>query len=123
MGQRRVTEQEDGRIFVQVDQAISPAEVSALEAAANRKVGEDAEFLEFEMERSEAEGHFGQGIYDLAPPKEGGSLVRVVRIPDWDACVCTRKHVESTGLIGAIQLEGGAFDRASKEQELRFRLL
>ncbi len=123
MGQRRVTEPEEGRIFVHVDQAVSPSEISALEAAANRKVSEDAEFLEFEMERSEAEGHFGQGIYDMSIPEEGKSLVRVVRIPDWDACVCRMRHVESTAMIGAIRLEAGAFDGASKEQELRFKLL
>ena len=40
-------------------------DVSKIEVAANNKVAEDAEIMEFEMDRQEAEGHFGTSIYDL----------------------------------------------------------
>ena len=41
-----------------------------MEAAANRKIAEDAEIVEFKMDRQEAEGHFGTGIYDLCPVRQ-----------------------------------------------------
>ena len=75
------------------------------------------------MERQEAEGHFGTGIYDLCPAPEAGTLLNIVRIQDWEASCCTQKHVESTGSIGAMKIDGAAFDGAAKELELKFHLL
>lgn len=123
LGERKVDETGMGKISISIDKEPSPQEVSDVEAAANKKVDEDAEVLEFEMERSEAEGHFGRRVYDLSAPKEDESLVRVVRIPDWEASVCPRRHVESTGAIGAIKVETVSFLAARNELEISFRLL
>ena len=65
LGQRKVTEPGIGKMSVHIDEAPSPQQIARLETAANREVSEDAEFLEFEMERAEADGHFGQQVYDL----------------------------------------------------------
>jgi Ser-tRNA(Ala) deacylase AlaX len=94
-----------------------------IEAAANGKIAEDAEVLEFWMERREAEGHFGTWIYDLCPAPEGEELLKMLRIPDWDASCCSRAHVDGTGSIGALKLELLTFDEARRELELTFRLV
>ena len=101
----------------------TPQEVSKVEVAANNKVSEDAEILDFEMDRQEAERHFGTGIYDLCPAPKEGVLLRIVRIEGWDASCCSMDHVGSTGSIGAMRIDGAAFDDAKKELELRFHLL
>jgi Ser-tRNA(Ala) deacylase AlaX len=94
------------------------------------------------MERAEAEAHFGRGIYELvaswAEEEEEGrapsgpraqassttpsSLVRVVRIPDWDASVCPTRHVETTGAIGTIRVEAVTFDETRKQIRIEFGL-
>src|SRR5229473_676794 len=86
-------------------------DVSRIEAAANEKIGE------------EAEGHFGIGIYDLCPAPEGEEPLKMVRIPEWDASCCARVHVDSTGPIGTLRIDGSTFDQAGKEFELRFHVL
>ena len=48
-----------GRLTVQFDRKPTDEEVDRIEQAANEKVAEGAEVLEFEMEKEEAEGHFG----------------------------------------------------------------
>jgi Ser-tRNA(Ala) deacylase AlaX len=94
-----------------------------IEAAVNDKMAEDAEVLEFRMERREAEGHFGTGIYDLCPAPEGEELLKMVRIPDWDASCCSRAHVEGTGSIGALKIDLLTFDEGRRELEITFRLV
>jgi alanyl-tRNA synthetase len=123
LGPRKFTFGEAGVLKFHSDAQPSPQDVGKIEAAANRKIAEDAEILEFSMERLEAEGHFGTGIYDLAPAPKAGDLLRIVRIPDWDAAYCLQAHVESTGSIGAIRVDGFRFDEERKELELRFHLL
>ena len=108
---------------VTAEGAPTKQEVGKIEAAANRKIAEDAEILEFSMERQEAEGHFGTGIYDFAPAPQSDSLLKIVRIPDWDASYCPQAHVESTGSIGAIRIDSASFDEAGREVELRFHLV
>ena len=90
-------------------------EISKIEVAANNKVSEDSELLDFEMDRQEAEGHFGTGIYDLGPAPEAGGLLHIVRIEDWDVSCCSMSHVGSTGSIGAMKIDGARFDEAGKE--------
>jgi Ser-tRNA(Ala) deacylase AlaX len=47
----------------------------------------------------------------------------MVRAPDWEASCCTRRHVHSTGEIGAIRLGKIRFDDSKKELEVEFHLL
>lgn len=98
-------------------------DVSKIEAAANGEIAQDVEFVEFKMDRQEAEGHFGTGIYELSLVPDVGVLLDMVRIPDWEASCCSKAHVESTGSIGVIRIDGSSFDNARKELELKFHLL
>jgi len=111
-----------GALWAEVARRPAAEDAAKVEVSANDKVAEDDEVLEFEMERAEAEGHFGPGIYDLWPPGEAG-LVKVVRIGDWEASCCTASHVGSTGQVGAIRVDGVGYDEARGVAEVRFHLL
>jgi alanyl-tRNA synthetase len=123
LGPRRFVFGENGVLKFKAEGPPTPQEIGKIEDAANRKIAEDAEILEFDMDRQEAEGHFGTGIYDLSPAPGPGELLRIVRMQDWEASYCPHSHVESTGSIGAIRIDGANFDGAGKEVVIRFHLL
>jgi len=112
-----------GRLTVQFDRKPTEEELARVEQAANEKVAEGAEVLEFEMEKGEAEGHFGDSIYDLFPVPSNVTLLRIVRIPDWNINCCNMEHVDSTLQVGRIKLETPRFRNSRKELELGFDLV
>jgi alanyl-tRNA synthetase len=112
-----------GRLTVQFDRKPTDEEVARVEQAANAKVVEAVEVLEFEMEKEEAEGHFGDSIYDLFPVPSGVTRLRIVRIPDWNINCCMERHVENTLSVGRIRLGKPRFRSSKRELELEFDLV
>ncbi|HEV2138132.1 MAG TPA: alanyl-tRNA editing protein, partial [Nitrososphaerales archaeon] len=88
------------RLTVQFDRKPTDEEIAKVEQAANEKIAEGVEMLEFEMEKQEAEGHFGDSIYDLYPVPSDVTILKIVRIPDWNINCCNERHVDNTLLIG-----------------------
>jgi alanyl-tRNA synthetase len=111
-----------GRLTVQFDRKPTDEELARIEQAANGKVSEGAEVLEFEMERQEAEGHFGDAIYDLFPVPSEVTLLKIVRIPDWNINCCNERHVDNTAEIGRIRLGKPRFRNSKRELEIEFDL-
>ena len=114
---------ERGRLTVQAVRKPTEEEMRRVAQEANAVIREGAELLEFEMEREEAEKHFGDAIYDMFPVPKEVPLLRIVRIPDWNVNCCREKHVEDTSQVGKIQLEGVRFRNNKQLLEISFRLL
>jgi alanyl-tRNA synthetase len=112
-----------GRLTVQFERKPTEVEMAKLEQASNDKVAEGAEVLEFEMEREEAEGHFGKQIYDLFPVPGGVTRLKIVRIPDWNVNACNEDHVENTLQVGKVRLGEPRFRNSKKELEIPFDLV
>jgi len=111
-----------GRLTLQFDRKPSDEEVARVEKAANDKISEGAEVVEFEMEREEAEGHFGDAIYDLFPIPSSVTRLKIVRIPEWNVNCCIEGHVDNTAEIGRIELGKPRFRNSRRELELEFDL-
>ncbi len=111
-----------GRLTVQFDRKPTDDETARIAQATNEKVAEGAEVLEFEMEREEAEGHFGNAIYDLFPVPTGVTRLKIVRIPDWNINCCNERHVENTLQVGKVKLGKPRFRNSKKELEIEFDL-
>jgi len=111
-----------GRLTVQYERKPTEEEMKNIERAANEKIAEGAEVLEFEMERAEAEGHFGDAIYDLFPLPPGATRLHIVRIPDWNINCCNESHVENTLQIGKIRLGRARYRKSKRELEIDFDL-
>ena len=112
-----------GRLTVQFDRKPTNEEIARIEQAANDKVAEGAELVEFEMEKDEAEGHFGNAIYDLFPVPSSVTRLKIVRIPEWNINCCIEKHVDNTSQVGRIRLGVPRFRNSRKELELEFDLV
>jgi alanyl-tRNA synthetase len=108
------TNGEKGRLAVKFDRNPTPEELKRVESEANQKVAENVEIIEFEMDKDEAERHFGDAIYDVFPLPPGLTRLSIVRIPDWNVNCCNKKHAASTGEVGNITIEKTRF-RGSKE--------
>lgn len=111
-----------GRLTVKFDRRPTDEEMTKIEEEANAKVLEGSDVLEFEMEKEEAEAHFGESIYDLFPIPEGVTILKLVRIPDWNVNCCDQEHVDSTSVIGRIGLGTPRFRSARGELEVEFDL-
>ncbi|MDV3244852.1 MAG: hypothetical protein LYZ66_06760, partial [Nitrososphaerales archaeon] len=109
-----------GRLTVRFDRKPAEEELARIEQAANMKVSEEAEVAEFEMEKDEAEKHFGDQVYDLFPVPASVIRLKIVRIPDWNINCCIERHVENTSLVGTIKLGKPRFRNSRKELELEF---
>jgi alanyl-tRNA synthetase len=112
-----------GRLTVQFDRKPTAEEIARIEQVSNEKVSEGAEVVEFEMEKDEAEGHFGNAIYDLFPVPSSVTRLKVVRIPDWNINCCIENHVDNTSQVGRIKLSSPKFRNSRKELELGFDLV
>ena len=112
-----------GRLTVQFDRKPTELELARIEQAANQEISEGVEMIEFEMDKEEAQGHFGDQIYDLFPVPSSVTRLRLVRIPDWNVNCCIERHVENTALIGKIRLGTPRFRNSRKELELEFDLV
>ena len=112
-----------GRLTVQFERKPSDEEMQKIEKATNEKIAEGAEVLEFEMEKAEAEGHFGDIIYDLFPLPPGTSRLHMVRIPDWNVNSCNERHVENTLQIGKMKLGKTRYRNSKRELEIEFDLV
>ena len=112
-----------GALTVQFDRNPGAEELARLEQLANQKVSEGAEVLEFEMEKDEAEKHFGDQIYDLFPVPQTATRLKIVRIPDWNVNCCIERHLESTSPIGRIRLGKPRYRNSRRELELEFDLV
>ncbi len=110
----------DGRLVVRYERKPTQAELQEVEKEANNKVIEGAEIMEFEMERKEAENHFGDQIYDLFPIPPSITRLKLVRIPDWNVNCCVERHPETTSAIGRIRIDRIRFQNSRKELELEF---
>lgn len=112
-----------GRLTVMFDRKPTDEEMATVEQDANKKVVEGAEVVEFEMDRDEAEGHFGKAIYDQFPVPSEVTRLKIVRIPEWNVNCCQERHAENTTLIGRINLETPRFRNSKKELEVGFDLV
>ena len=111
-----------GRLTVQFERRPTEDEMRGVEKAANEKIAEGAEVLEFEMEKAEADGHFGDAMYDLFPLPPGASRLHIVRIPEWNINCCNERHVENTLQIGKIKLGKARYRNSKRELVIEFDL-
>lgn len=111
-----------GLLTVEYGRKPTNEEIAKLEAEANRKIQEDSEVLQFEMDREEAEGHFGEGIYDAFRVPEEVTRLKIVRIPEWETNCCVMKHVETTSEIGRLKINRVKLRNATRLLEIEFRI-
>lgn len=103
-----------GRLTVQFDRRPADEEISEIEELANAKIREDTRIEVLELDRSDAEGRWGDAIYDLFPLPTSITRLKVFHLPGWNVNACNKKHTATTAEIGSIKINKSRF-RASKQ--------
>lgn len=56
-------------------------------------------------------------------PEDASEMLRLVRIGDFDVCLCIGKHVRSTAQIGRFEMLGTNWDEHKRTFRIRFKVI
>lgn len=111
-------ERKKSKLDYALPQAPTEQQVKRLEEAVNEVIARGLPVTTQYITQEEARGRF-----DLQRLPEGASeTVRVVRVGDYDECLCIGVHVENTAEIGRMQILSHRYDSESGRWRMRFKL-
>lgn len=93
-------ERKKSKLDFHLSEAITPEEISDIEAYVNAVIDADVEVTEEFITQQEAMGRFDMERL----PENASETVRVVRIGDYDECLCAGTHVARTSEIGRFRI-------------------
>ena len=94
-------------------------EIENLEHAVNALITRDLPVTDEYITQEEARGRF-----DMERLPEGASeTVRIVKVGDYDECLCAGVHVARTSEIGGFKIISHDWDEDAKRWRMRFKLL
>ncbi len=96
---------------------LTPEEIKAVEEKVNSIIEADLKVVEEFISREEASNKFNL----TRLPDEAGDTLRVIIIGDYDSCLCSGPHAESTKSIGGFKIISTSFE--NNVLRLRFKIL
>ena len=111
-------ERKKSKLDYRLDHCPADSEVTALEAEVNRVIDSHLDVSTEFITQSEAQSRF-----DLSRlPDDASETVRVVKVGNYDECLCIGLHVSNTAEIGHFKIISHDWDEATKRWRLRFKL-
>lgn len=94
-------------------------EVTNLEATVNEVIAQHLPVITEFITQEETQGRF-----DLERlPEDASETVRVVKVGDYDECLCIGTHVANTSEIGIFKIISHDWDEDTKRWRMRFKLV
>ena len=94
-------------------------EEKAIEAEMNRLITEDLPVTYEMADRN----NIPDGVSVDKLPEDASEMLRLVRIGDFDVCLCIGKHVRSTAQIGRFEMLGTNWDEEKHAFRVRFKVI
>lgn len=94
-------------------------EEKAIEAEMNRLITEDLPVTYEMVDRN----NIPDGVSVDKLPEDASEMLRLVRIGDFDVCLCIGKHVRSTAQIGRFEILGTNWDEEKHAFRVRFKVI
>lgn len=94
-------------------------EEKAIEAEMNRLITEDLPVTYEMVDRN----NIPDGVSVDKLPEDASEMLRLVRIGDFDVCLCIGKHVRSTAQIGRFEMLGTNWDEEKHAFRIRFKVI
>lgn len=112
-------EQKKSRMDFETDFVPTDEDLHSLEREINRVLDEDLPVTYEVVTQEEARG---MGVDLSRIPEDASDHVRIVRVGDYDTCLCIGRHVTHTGECGHIDLYAHTYNPETKRWRVRFRL-
>lgn len=109
-------ERKKSKLDYHLNKALTDEEIKSLEDYINNIISEDVEVTEEYISQAEAMERFDMSRL----PESASDTVRVVRVGNYDECLCAGTHVKHTGEIGAFRITSTRF--ADGVQRIVFKL-
>lgn len=94
-------------------------EEKEIEAEMNRLITEDLPVTYEMVDRN----NIPDGVSVDKLPEDASEMLRLVRIGDFDVCLCIGKHVRSTAQIGRFEMLGTNWDEEKHAFRIRFKVI
>ncbi len=94
-------------------------EEKAIEVEMNRLITEDLPVTYEMVDRN----NIPDGVSVDKLPEDASEMLRLVRIGDFDVCLCIGKHVRSTAQIGRFEMLGTNWDEEKHAFRVRFKVI
>ena len=112
-------ERKKSKMMFILDHKPDRKEEKAIEAEMNRLITEDLP-VKYEMvDRN----NIPNGVSVDKLPEDASEMLRLVRIGDFDVCLCIGKHVRSTAQIGRFEMLGTNWDEEKHAFRVRFKVI
>ncbi|GAB6963107.1 alpha-amylase family glycosyl hydrolase [Prevotella fusca] len=112
-------ERKKSKMTFVLDHKPNRKEEKAIEDEMNRLIAEDLP-VTFEMiDRN----NIPEGVNIDKLPEDASEMLRLVRIGDFDVCLCIGKHVRSTAQIGRFEMLGTNWDEQKRTFRIRFKVI
>ena len=111
-------ERKKSKLDYRLDHCPIDSEVADLETEVNRVIDSHLDVSTEFITQSEAQSRF-----DLSRlPDDASETVRVVKVGDYDECLCIGLHVSNTAEIGHFKIISHDWDESTNRWRLRFKL-
>ncbi len=111
-------ERKKSKLDYRLDHCPSDDEVIRLEQTVNEVINQNLNITTEFITQAEAQSRF-----DLSRlPDDASETVRVVKVGDYDECLCIGLHVGNTAEIGRFKIISHDWDADTKRWRLRFKL-
>lgn len=111
-------ERKKSKLDYRLEQRPTEDDVKRLEEAVNEVIQSHLPVTTEFISQQEAEGRFDLNRL----PDDASSTVRVVKVGDYDECLCIGKHVANTSEIGVFKIISHDWNEEDKHWRIRFKL-
>lgn len=112
-------EKKKSKLDYLLETAPTEEDVKRLEEAINAVIAQELDVTTAFITQEEALGRF-----DLKRLPDGASeTVRIVKVGDYDECLCIGAHVKNTSEIGTFKVISHDWDEGNKRWRMRFKLI
>ena len=111
-------ERKKSKLDYRLEQRPTEDDVKRLEEALNEVIQSHLPVTTEFISQQEAEGRFDLNRL----PDDASSTVRVVKVGDYDECLCIGKHVANTSEIGVFKIISHDWNEEDKRWRIRFKL-
>lgn len=111
-------EHKKSKLDYRLEQRPTEDDVKRLEEAVNEVIQSHLPVTTEFISQQEAEGRFDLNRL----PDDASSTVRVVKVGDYDECLCIGKHVANTSEIGVFKIISHDWNEEDKRWRIRFKL-